>query len=254
MICPKCGSEVLNPEITGFCAICNYPFFSNSSPSDPASITSGKIAWEQMEKIGFVKSLLDTLKKSIGAPRIFFGQLSESNNSFMAWLYALVLGSTGSVFTFLWTYFFISPLLAFIPGLEDYTGSNDISLTGLVFSPVIITVKLAFEAVYFQFLFFLTGSKRKDIKATFRIICYTQSAAILNCIPVLGSIISPFWSLYLLAVGFNKIHGMSMLKAFTIILLPLVILFAVFLIAAVLFIGTGMIFQGTLKDLLNFIR
>jgi hypothetical protein len=254
MKCPKCDSEIVNPEITRFCAVCNYPFIGGGVLHEKSNVDEKTVCWEQIEKKGFVTSLLSTIRESLLSPSLFFDCLKSSTNTFMALLYALVVSSIGSVFSFLWSYFFITPLLAFVPGLEDYTGRNELSLTGLVFSPFIMIVKLAFAAVYFQILLLITGSRPQNIKATFRILCYAESASIIECIPILGSIMSPFWSLYLIAVGFSKVHGISMIRSIAIILLPVLIIGALLLAGIFMLVGTGMFFQDVFKDLLQMIR
>jgi hypothetical protein len=71
---------------------------------------------------------------------------------------------------------------------------------------------------------------------------------------VIGSFISLILSLYLLATGFNKIHGISMLRAWMIIFLLPVVLSIVVGVAAALIFGTGLILLDTLKDSLQLIR
>jgi hypothetical protein len=200
-----------------------------------------------------MNAFIKTLRHCLLNPRDFFEKPSMDHASRRAWLYALIVGSIGSIFSFIWASALIRPLLASFPVLDDFGVNKAISTASLIFTPLIITLKVVFSALYFQFLLFLTRSARQNTSATFRIVCYAQSTAIFELIPVFGSIISPLWSLYLLAVGFNKIHKISMFRAYLIILLPLMFLLAAVLALAVFF-SAGILFHDVLKGSLPLFR
>jgi hypothetical protein len=249
MLCPKCASSVPSPETTRFCAVCNVPFSNDLV----LSRAQEKVAWEELETHGVVSAFVNTLRRCLMDPRDFFNTLSESGGSRSAWLYALIVGSIGSIFSFVWTYALIRPLLAYFPVLDDFGVDSAASTASLIFTPLIVSAKVGFFALYFQFLLFLFHRDRRGISATFKVVCYSQSAAIFNLIPVFGSIISPLWTLYLLARGFNKTHTMSMAKAFSIILLPLILGIAALVLFAAL-ISAGFLFHDVLKDSLPLFR
>jgi hypothetical protein len=166
----------------------------------------------------------------------------------MAFVYALILGSIGSLLGFFWTYFFLdSGLLSSLSWLDKLTDGKEYSASVLILMPFIITIKELFLTLYFHTLIFLSRAKRRNIKSTFMAVCYTESAAILNLIPVAGSLLSPVLSLFILAAAFTKIHRMSTLKAVVIILLPLFILGFLLTIALAGAIGAGVFVNGFLK-------
>lgn len=249
IVCPACQSPVISPETARFCTVCNRPFLNQEELAHAPYI----IAWEELEKSGIVSALVSTLKKCLLDPYVFFDALSSSNNTSKAWLYALIVGSIGSIFSFIWTYLLISPLLDFIPWLDDRSAKSAISAAGLISTPLIVTVKAVSAALYFHCLLYLTRSKKQNIAATFRIVCYSQSTAIFDLVPVFGGLISPLWSIYLLTVGFNRVHKTSMFKALMIILLPLVFLM-VSVVFLVLVFGAGLLIHEFFKDSLSFFR
>ena len=249
IVCPTCHSPVMSPENAKFCAVCNHPFLIEEGPRRTPHI----IPWENLEGMGIARALVSTLRKCLLDPQVFFHELSFSRNTLKALLYALILGSIGSVFSFIWTYLLIGPLLDFLPWMDDYPVNSAISAAALIFTPFFVTAKVSFAALYFHGLLYLTRSNKQKAAATFRIVCYSQSAAIFDLIPVFGSVISPLWSLYLLAVGFNKVHDISIFKAFIIILLPLIFLLGAIIVLGLLF-GAGILFHDVLKDSLSFIR
>jgi hypothetical protein len=251
--CPKCGNVQTHAN-SRFCAVCYYPLFDSEETTRQKAAMLQGVPWENINRLGLWSALLLTLKKCLTAPAAFFTDLAASRNSSMAWLFALIIGSIGSIFNFLWVYFLLAPLLDWVPGLDAYTGKNLLSTGQLLCAPLIITAKLLLFACYFHLLLFFTRSNRQNMAATFRIVCYIQSTAIFNCIPLIGSVISVTWSLYLLSIGFNKIHKTSMLRSWMIILLlPVVLSIFAGLVAGLMF-GTGMIILDSLKDSFELIR
>ena len=249
IVCPTCHSPVMSPENARFCAVCNHPFLNEEGPVRIPDM----IPWENLEGIGISRALVSTLRTCLLNPGVFFNKLSISHNTSKAILYALILGSIGSVFNFVWTYLLIGPLLDFLPWIDDYPVKSAISVAGLIFTPLIVAVKVFFSALYFHGLLYLTRSNKQNTAATIRIVCYSQSTAIFDLIPVFGGVISSLWSLYLLAVGFNKVHKISMFKAFMIILLPIIFLMVMIIILALLF-GAGMLMHDVFKDSLTNFR
>ena len=252
--CPKCGHPYeasMNPR---FCSVCYFPLFDPEETGRRKAALLQGVPWENIERLGLCGALIYTLKKCLMDPASFFSALAASRKSATAWLFALIIGSIGSIFTFLWAYFFLSPMLDLIPGLDAYLGKNLFSTGQLIFAPLIVTAKVVFFTCYFHLLLFFTQSNRQNIASTFRIVCYIQSTSIFNCIPLIGNVISFTWSLYLLSVGFNKIHKISVLRAWLIILLLPVVLAIFAGVTAGLLFGTGIILFDALKDSMQLIR
>ena len=252
--CPKCGHQYEASANPRFCAVCYYPLFDPEETGRQKAALLQGVSWDNIERLGLWSALIYTLKKCLMDPASFFSALAASRTTSMAWLFALIIGSIGSIFNFLWVDFFLSPLFDWVPGLDAYMGKNLLTTSQLIFAPLLITAKLFFFTCYFHLLLFFTQSKRQNPAATFRIVCYVQGTAIFNCIPVIGSVISLTWSLYLLSVGFNKIHKISVLRAWLIILLLPVVLAIFAGVVAGLMFGTGIILLDTLKDSLQLIR
>jgi hypothetical protein len=251
--CPKCGNN-LSPVHSRFCSVCYYPLLDAEETTRQRAAKHQGIPWENIIRLGLWSALVLTLKKCLTTPATFFTDLAASRNSYGAWLFALMIGSIGSIFNFFWLFFLVSPLLSIVPGLDAYTGKNLLSAGQLIFAPLIITAKLLCIACYFHFLLYVTHSNHQKFWATFRIVCYTQSTAIFNCVPLIGYVISLTWSLYLLSIGFNKIHKISMLRAWLLILmLPVVLSIFAGAIAGLL-LGTGSLMLDMFKEFSPFSR
>jgi hypothetical protein len=204
--------------------------------------------WESAGKLGIARAIFQTLRECLFSPFTFFGTLSFTHNphTAMSFIYALVIGSAGSILGFFWTYLFLSNLTATAPWLAVFSGSASTTGASLIFMPLLITLKLILLSVYFQTLLFLTQTKRQSIVSTFSIVCYAESTAVFNCIPMIGSIVSFIWSLFLLAGGLSRVHRMSRTRVLAIILLPLPAVAILGILALALVMVAGALFSGFL--------
>jgi hypothetical protein len=251
--CPKCGNN-RSPDNSRYCSLCFFPLLEQDGTDRERAAALQGVPWENIERLGLFPALFSTLKKCLTVPASFFSDLAPSRRTAMAWLFALIIGCIGSLFNFVWSYFLLSTLLNMVPGLEGYTGRSLLTTGQLILAPFIITGKILFITCYFHLLLSMTRSSSQNIAATFRIACYAQSASIFDCIPVIGSVISLTWSLYLLSIGFNKIHKISMLRSWMIILLLPVVLSIVFGALAAVLLGTGLVMFDSFKDYLQILR
>jgi hypothetical protein len=243
-VCPKCGTAISSPS-SDFCTLCGHPLPS-SGQQIPSAFFNPAIPWESVETLGIIRALSATLRECLFSPSLFFAKVSHSHNTGMAFVYALILGSAGSIVGFLWAYLFLSWLPDSVPWFAGFSDSASTSGASLILMPLLIAAQIVFAAVYFQILLTLTGSKKQGIKSTFRVVCYAESATILNLIPLVGSFVSVALSLYLLAVGISSVHRMSTIKALVIILLPLLILGIIGILTLAVIIGFGALFNGFL--------
>ncbi len=238
--CDKCGFESADIS-AAFCSVCGSAY-SFGSPGKPSHET---IAWENLGNLGIARALFTTCKECLVSPFAFFEKFGPKPNAKMSFLYALILGSIGSLLGFIWTALIMAWLPLDIPWLNSFS-SKAYSATGLIFIPFFSAFKTVISAVYFQTLLVLTGSRKRNLASTFSIVCYTESAAVLNVIPGLGGLLSLVWSFVMLAAGLNRVHKISTLKAALIILLPLLMICIIGIIAVALIVGAGMIFGGML--------
>jgi hypothetical protein len=244
--CPKCGAPISNTD-SRFCPLCGQPLLDNGQ-SDAGTAAEKAVPWESVQSLGVGPALLRTLRECLLEPYLFFTKVAVSRNTGMAFVYALILGSIGSVLGFVWTYFFLgSEVFSSLPWLDKLAGGNKYSAAALILMPIIIAAKELFLTLYFHTLIFLSRARRRDFKSTFIAVCYAESTAILNLVPVAGSLLSPVFSIFILAAAFSKIHRMSTLKAVVIILLPLVILVFLLIVALAGAIGAGVFVNSFLK-------
>jgi len=114
------------------------------------------------------------------------------------------------------------PLLA-DSWLTDGTTDSTASATGLIATPLLLIVRLACLSLYTQTLLVLFRSRRKKIAATFRTICYADSAALVQIVPIIGPALSLVLWVYLIITGIHIVHGISRTRTVLVLLLPAVV-------------------------------
>jgi hypothetical protein len=245
--CSKCGSEIGDPAVK-YCPLCGQPFPQTPSVASEETIAH-PVPWESVSTLGVGAALLRTLRESLLEPHSFFSKVADSGNAGMAFVYALILGSAGSLIGIIWTYLALdSSMLSWIPWSGLFGDENNSIAAALVFVPFLSAAQIMVSALYFHTLLFVTRTKRQGLHATLTVVCYAQSTAVLNVIPVAGGVAATVWSLFLLAVGFSRVHRMSTGKAMLIIILPLLILAVFLIIAVAAAVGAGFLIDGFLKD------
>jgi hypothetical protein len=245
--CSKCGSTIGDPAAK-YCPLCGQPLPQTPSPA-AEKIIAHPVPWETVGTLGIGTALLRTLRESLLEPFPFFSKVAASGTAGMAFVYALILGSTGSLFSVIWTYLAIdSTLLSWVPWSGMFGDGNDSIAAALVLVPFFSAAKIMASALYFHTLLFVTRTKRRGLNATINVVCYAESTAVLNLIPVAGSAAAFVWSIFLLAVGFSRVHRMSTGKAMLVIILPLLILAAFLILAVSAAVGAGFLIDGFLKD------
>jgi hypothetical protein len=241
--CPKCGT-LLPDDTASFCPLCNHPLLAG----DGQAASETRVPWESVERLGVTGAIVQTMRECLFRPYLFYGKIGRASSARMAFVYALILGSVGALVSAAWSYLFSDSLFYWLPWLENSISTTAYSATTLMLLPLITALKLVITTLYFHALLFLFRSKRAGIQATFMIICYAESTAVFNLVPLVGSVLSVAWSILLLTAGISRVHRMSSFKAFLIILLPLLVFGLIFILAAAVLIGAGHLFQGLFKD------
>jgi hypothetical protein len=245
--CPKCGAAAESFS-TDFCPTCGTAWLPQPVQTRiPAPhLSDSAIPWDSVGTIGILRAILHTLRECLFSPFLFFSKVSPPYNAAMPFIFALILGSAGSVASFGWTWLFLSAFNWSFPLMDGFTDTLSMSASGLIFMPLLISAKIVSASVYLQTVLMLTGTKRQKFKSTFVIMCYAESAAALNIVPLAGSIVSPVWSLVLLSAGLSRVHRMSVVKAFALIFLPLLILGIIGILAVAVMAGAAAFLAGLL--------
>lgn len=256
MLCPDCGKEILEGQ--AFCHHCGRRLSVEVAEPAPDAGWRKKTPWEDRHGQGFFRGLFKTLRDALFSPTEFFHTMPVSGGLTDPLLYALIIGMTGLMFSYLWQILFQSMIWDALPPGMMGAYPHDI-LHGLgagvgiavlaVFSPIVIIFGLFLWAGILHLFLMMIGGARAGFEATFRAAAYSYSANILFAIPFCGGFIAPIWSIVLSIVGLKEAHEISGGKAVFAALFPLVICCGAIVIFVMLFMGAVAASFGTMMHM-----
>lgn len=253
MTCPSCGAALSEPR-ERFCPSCGAdleaaPLESVLTRPQPRPGTP----WDDRGRIGFLAALVETTQKVLTKPSEFFASMPVVGGVGSPLLYGILVGTLGLVVAALYREVFQALVGSTFAGLGDsgelrrimpvMMGGFSVVLQ-VVFSPVIVILGLFIVAVIVHVFLLLLGGARQGFEATFRVICYSEAAAVINVIPLCGGVLSGVYGMILAIIGLAAAHGIGKGTAAAAVLLPLVVV-------CCCCAGAGLLFFGGLASLLS---
>ena len=249
--CFKCGAPYAQSAAHGQCRLCGSSL--EDSRYEGVRYTATPI-WERATEYGILRSLWRSIVQSLAAPSQYAAAAATSTNTAMAWIYALVMGSLGLAGTFFWSILWESSPMAF-------GGLFPISFTYFSYSenyglylPLYLTTEMVFLAAYCHIVLSIAGHGRAKAGATFRAVCYAQSAKVLAAAPIVGPPASFFWFISLLVISLKTTHHTSATRTVFALLLPAVIIGGILFMALAVLIGLGSLSMLYPEELLRYVR
>jgi hypothetical protein len=253
MTCPSCGAALSEPR-ERFCPSCGAdleaaPLESVLTRPQPRPGTP----WDDRGRIGFLAALVETTQKVLTKPSEFFASMPVVGGIGSPLLYGILVGTLGLVVAALYREVFQALVGSTFAGLGDSAelrrvvplmmGGFSVVLQ-VVFSPVIVILGLFIVAVIVHVFLLMLGGARQGFEATFRVICYSEAAAVINVIPLCGGVLSGVYCMILAIIGLAAAHGIGKGTAAAAVLLPLVVV-------CCCCAGAGLLFFGGLASLLS---
>ncbi len=198
---PHWGMELPPPALT--------PASLNENPVDAMQADETGPAWEERERLGFFSALSQTIGDVLLRPIQTFATMKQTGGLANPLLYFVLVSSA----MFAVSAFYQIAMTTMNPALFAPKIPHATSLpTGSSFSVALIGSVLLSPALYVVSAFIssgithlclkLLGGANRPFETTFRVICYAQaSAAVLNIIPVCGSLVCVIWGAYAIIIG-----------------------------------------------------
>lgn len=227
--CTKCSGpfEVFNPG-TFACPHCRtlFEFFNN----DFQDFSNNTIPWEQnLNLVNFFKTLKQVLvfpknvlnykwTKNAGDSPLAYGIITNSIGFFLSTIYALFLNEI------------FLKILVFLGFDIAASISLGLFIILMVAAPIIAIISIYISSLFYHFFLYMLAPNPKEFTITRNIVCYfAGSASVLQVVPFLGSLASLVYGIYLLVMGFSKVHNISRRRALLVIILPFIVfLFCLF--------------------------
>jgi hypothetical protein len=83
------------------------------------------------------------------------------------------------------------------------------------------SLSIAYLGTFYQLAASVFSRRRVAVSATVRAVCFGFAPMILAVVPVAGLAIGLLWSLLLHAIALREIHGLTGLKSFVVVLIPI---------------------------------
>jgi hypothetical protein len=178
---------------------------------------ANSVEWENPEWPG-LSALLATLRRVLLQPRSFFTNLPLTGGLGEPLGFALLVGTTGVLSSFLWQLVLEGGFAETMPViLSKQMGNlmNDPRVVVGIFmlSPFLVIFGQFFLSVCLLWAARLTGPGDITFESVFRIAAYAQAPAVICLIPWGGAFIAGIWNLILLIMGLSRKLGSSTLKA-----------------------------------------
>ena len=204
---------------------------SDPPPPEGPSQPQGN-AWERRAELGFVEGLVGVVKGFISAPGATFEETRKTGDLGSPVLFAIIVTFVAAIIGQIWAMMFGTSLLAMMPqeareALPMFIGAQGAGFMVSVFVIPIVTIVGIFigSAILHLMLLLVGGLDTSDagFEGSFRVVAYSMVAKLAEIIPFLGGIISLIWTVVLLVIGVNRLHGTSEGKAVAAVLLPIVL-------------------------------
>lgn len=184
------------------------------------------LPWENRQQLGFVAAIVGTAKGVLMEPASSFREMRKSGGLGEPLLYAVLLGWVGGVFGLIWQTLMsaVVPLLDTGKGLEDLLeGAVGVAVLA-VLMPALVALGQFIGAAIVHLFALMFGAGEKGFEVTFRVMAYASgSTAILNVVPIFGSMAASIWSIVATIIGLTEAQETTGGRAAAAVLVPIVL-------------------------------
>jgi ribosomal protein S27E len=227
MNCPRCGHEGDHSAFRDTCPVCGS-VITKRDASFTSTIYDDAIPWEAENGTGSpLKALFLTFIRSFSSRSRFFAATARTTPLAAPLLYALLMGSIGTLATFFWEGATSFSLRTIFPDSNAFSGMTEsFSPVTLIITPLALLIQVCILTFYCHGMLIITRSSGRSLAATCKTICYIHGAALFQIVPFIGIFLSFLSGSFLLLEGIHALHGISRTRVFLILLLPLIIILA----------------------------
>ena len=242
--CPRCQNPLPDPA-ERFCPSCGADLTTLPPPALPGDPPPSEgwapgpgaregTPWERRQQIGLATALIETTQRVLTAPTAFFRSMPVTGGIVSPLLYAVIIGYAGLVISAIYDFVLESVMgSAFtrmggggseaMAGLMPYLQGGIGFGIRLIFGPVFLVISLFLLAGITHLALMALGGAARGFEGTFRVACYSEAAALLNIVPVCGSVLAPIAMIVLMIIGVSEAHGVTRGRAAAAVLLPIVL-------------------------------
>jgi hypothetical protein len=252
--CPRCHQPLPEPR-ERFCIHCGTPLdavpepepgpadaAAAEDPGEPASIVllpsassegpEPGVPWDRRGEIGFFTALVDTTLQVLSKPREFYRRMAIQGGLGGPLAYGVLVGYVGLLATAVYDTIFETLVgtealdLGLGPQFEQamamMEGGPGLLVQALL-GPIALAIGVMVIAALNHLGLKLVGGASRDFEATFRVCAYSKAPGIVSLVPLCGPFVALVWTAVLSIIGLQTVHGTTLGKATTAVLLPFVV-------------------------------
>jgi hypothetical protein len=183
------------------------------------------LPWDERQTKGFFNAFIETLQMVLIRPSEAFLAMKREGGLSEPLLYAVIGGSFGAIFAFLYNFLFRS--FALFPNrhtaFDQLVGGIGLIFI-LVFMPLIVVIGTFIGSAIYHVCLMIVGGAKQSFETTFRVICFGGgSVSPLLVIPFCGGLIVLVWKIVVYSIGLARAHETDTGRALLAVLLPLIV-------------------------------
>lgn len=230
-ICAHCGYELDATEAT--CPLCGTPADSTGGRASSEELDLPLIPWED-PGVPFPGNVWRTWASLMAAPGTAFRRVPFDRPVARAVLFYLIVVITAAFFSLIG-----SAILGVPEGLQEMLGGYDLGveisggalvLMSFFATPFLMLFGLFINSLIVHLFVAMLARERRTLGATVRVLSYSVAPYPIMAIPIVGPFVSGVWILLLTIVGVRDAHRTTTGRATAVVLLPIAILFTLWVL------------------------
>lgn len=193
--------------------------------------------WPPAEGESILDAVARTWTGSALSPAAFFRAMPRSGGTGAALLYFVPLAVVVAGIELFWAVVLGAPDPGPLLGRVGVDSGPPNPLLDFLLAPLVMVAGLFVGAAVTHAVLAIIGGARHGPGTTLRVYCYTYSPAVLAIVPWVGMVAAALWGLVIAVIGLREAHETTGFRAAAAILLPVVALFLLLALVAVLLVS-----------------
>jgi hypothetical protein len=201
------------------------PAMTAPSAGSTSAPRSG-LPWDERHSKGLFQGFIETLQMVLTRPSEAFTAMRREGGLGEPLLYAIIGGSFGLVFYFIYQLAFQSlGVFANRPNpLAHLIGAGIGGVILIIFVPVLVAIGVFINAAILHVCLMIVGGAKQPFETTFRVICFASGSVFpLMVVPLCGGVIAGIWDIVLRCIGLARAHETDTGRAVLAVLLPVIV-------------------------------
>lgn len=188
--------------------------------------------WDRRAELGFVPAVFDTIKGVLGSPTEFFRAMPKEGGIGGPLGYGVLVGYFGVLVTAIYQALMNTLIGSTLAGLGDRGSFGRLApyleggvglLSQVLFGPIGILIGIFVFSGLYHLVLLIMGEARQGFETTVRVVCYVESAAVLQIVPFCGGLLTLVAWIVVGIVGLSEAHGIGRGSAAVAVLAPIVL-------------------------------